>query len=75
MTYIQYINGYIFYLFDYQVYDLYEKDVVTCGKCLLLILQQVALMDLVPSDKAKNLPTPVWVKYREVIDKHESSQV
>lgn len=35
----------------------------------------VALMDLVPSDKAKNLPTPVWVKYREVIDKHESSQI
>ena len=33
-------------------------------------------MDLVQSDKDKNLQTPVvWSKYREIINKHESTQV
>jgi hypothetical protein len=33
-------------------------------------------MDLVQSDKDKNLQTPVvWSKYKEIINKHESAQV
>ncbi|XP_052101820.1 fucose mutarotase-like [Mytilus californianus] len=35
----------------------------------------VSLMDLVQSDKDRNLQTPVWSKYREIINKHESSKI
>ncbi|XP_071169542.1 fucose mutarotase-like [Mytilus edulis] len=35
----------------------------------------VSLMDLVQRDKDRNLQTPVWLKYRQIIDKHESSKI
>lgn len=33
------------------------------------------LMELVPGDKAKGLPTPVWGKYQEIINKAEGKEV
>lgn len=35
----------------------------------------VSLMDLVPSDKAKGLKTPVWDEYKTIIDKHEQQKI
>lgn len=32
-------------------------------------------MELVPSDKAKNLPTPVWEVYQKLLNEAEGKEV
>ena len=36
---------------------------------------QVAIMDKVPEDKAKGLPTPIWTKYQVICDTASDTQV
>ena len=65
-------------LTDYtEMLALTPNDTKTCLQTTLKnFFVQVALMDLVQSDKDKNLQTPVvWSKYKEIINKHESAQV
>ena len=33
------------------------------------------VMELVPSDKAKNLPTPVWETYQRLLNEAEGKEV
>lgn len=36
---------------------------------------QVALMDLVPSDKAKNMKAAIWETYQNIVEKAEEKKV
>lgn len=47
--------------------------------CLLPLDQYceapVVLMDRVPTDKARNLPTPIWTTYQEIVNEAEQRDV
>lgn len=40
-----------------------------------ILIHQVALMDLVPSDKERGLKTPVWDEYKMIVNRAEGHEV